>query len=93
MAAPCTKRVSGQTLRNIDARPREMRWQAYTTNWRLTKRLASRHITSTAAGHAAHATAPRNATSARIAMKSARRGRREERAKKKYEPYRSRASD
>ena len=47
---------------------------------------ARTHITSTAAGHAAHAMAPRNATSARTETKSATRGRRDESEKKKYEP-------
>jgi hypothetical protein len=55
-------------------------------NWRLTSTPAKIHMTRTAVGHAVHAIAQRKPTRARTEMKSARRGRREESAKKKYEP-------
>jgi hypothetical protein len=54
--------------------------------WRPTSTPAEMHMTRTAAGHAVHVIAPRKPTSARTEMKSARKGRREESAKKKYEP-------
>ena len=57
----------------------------YTMNCRLTSMPARTHMTSTVAAHAAHAMAPRNATSARTETKSTTRGRRDESAKK-YEP-------
>jgi hypothetical protein len=41
---------------------------------------------STAVGQAAHATAPRKPTRARAETMSAKRGSRDEREKKKYEP-------
>lgn len=48
--------------------------------------LARMHMTRMVAGHAGHAMAPRNETSARTETKSATRCRRDESAKKKYEP-------
>ena len=55
-------------------------------NCRLTNTPVITHMTSTAEGQAVHAMAPRKPTSARTEMMSATRGKREERAKKKYEP-------
>jgi hypothetical protein len=55
-------------------------------NCRLTSTPANTHMTSTAVGHAVHATATRKPTRARTAMTSATRGKRDESAKKKNVP-------
>ena len=55
-------------------------------NCKLISTPINTHMTSTAAGHAVHVMALRKTTRARTATKSATRGRREESAKKKYEP-------
>lgn len=55
-------------------------------NCKLVSTPINTHMTSTAVGHAVHAMALRKTTRARTETKSVTRGRREENAKKKYEP-------
>ena len=81
-----TYTAPNQVPRSIHAKPSARRWKPYTMNCRLTSTPVNTHITSTAAGHAVHAMAQRKPTRARTETKRATRGRRDESAKKKYEP-------
>ena len=65
------------------------RWRPNITNWLVSRKPATKDMTSTAVGHAVHATARRKSIRATVEIAMQRMGRRQERQKNMYLLYTS----
>ena len=88
-AAPILHAAARHATRISQTRRLTARWMPKTRNWEVSRKPATKDMTSTAVGHAVQATAKRKPMSASADMNMQIEGNRQVRQKKKYEPYTS----